>query len=142
MANRIDNLKKGDGFDTHPERINRDGRPKKYVSLLKESGYKLSEINDSIQVMMAMTEQELKEVFDNKNATILEKTIAGAMQKSLKNGSLYSLDTLLSRVFGKPKESIDTNNKTDLTGKIVIEVKNSNTPIANRETDIDIIRNV
>lgn len=142
MANKLDNLKKGDGFDTHPERINREGRPKKYVSLLKESGYKLSEINDSIQVMMAMTEQELKGVFDNKNATILEKTIAGAMQKSLKNGSLYSLDTLLSRVFGKPTEKVDQTNKTDLTGKIVIEIKNSNTPIANRETDIDLIRNV
>ena len=84
---------------------NPNGRPKKYVSLLKDSGYKLSEINDTIQTMMSMTMDELKEVFDNPSGTILEKTIANAMIKSLKKGSLYSLDTLLTRVYGKPKET-------------------------------------
>lgn len=86
---------------------NPNGRPRKYVTLLKEQGYKLSEINDTIQVMMSMNTTELKEVYDNPKATILEKTIAGAMNKSLIKGSLYSLDTLLSRVYGKPKEQLD-----------------------------------
>jgi hypothetical protein len=86
---------------------NPNGRPRKYVTLLKEQGYKLSEINDTIQVMMSMNTTELKEVYDNPKATILEKTIAGAMNKSLIKGSLYSLDTLLSRVYGKPKEQVD-----------------------------------
>jgi hypothetical protein len=76
------------------------GRPKKYVSLLRDAGYKLSEINDTIQVMMAMDLDELKSVFDNPKATILEKTIANAMRKSLQKGSLYSLETLLTRVYG------------------------------------------
>ena len=62
---------------------NPNGRPRKYVSLLKEQGYKLSEINDTIQSMMAMDMDELKAVFDNPKATILEKTIANAMRKSL-----------------------------------------------------------
>ena len=90
--------------------LNPNGRPKKYVSLLKESGYKLSEINDTIQAMMAMDMDELKSVWDNKHATILEKTIANAMITSLKKGSLYSLETLLSRAFGNPKQM------TELTG--------------------------
>ena len=87
--------------------LNPNGRPRKYVTLLKEQGYKLSEINDTIQVMMSMNTTELKEVFDNPKATILEKTIAGAMNKSLIKGSLYSLDTLLTRVYGKPNEQLD-----------------------------------
>jgi hypothetical protein len=136
MANKLDNLKKGDGFDTHPERINRNGRPRKYVSLLKESGYKLSEINDTIQNMMAMDLDELKTVWDNPQATILEKTVANAMRKSLEKGSLYSLETLLTRVYGKPKETIDTNNKTDFNGKIQIELKGSDIPLAKREIDV------
>jgi len=89
---------------------NPNGQPKKYVSLLKESGYKLSEINDTIQAMMAMDMDELKSVWDNPRATILEKTIANAMMTSLKKGSLYSLETLLSRAFGNPKQM------TELTG--------------------------
>ena len=123
MANKLDNLKKGDGFDTHPERINREGRPRKYVSLLKDAGYKLSEINDTIQNMMAMDIQELKGVYENPQATILEKTIASAMRKSLEKGSLYSLETLLTRVYGKPKETAEVTND----GKIEVVFLNGKT---------------
>lgn len=87
------------------ETRNPNGRPKKYVTLLKEQGYKLSEVNDTIQTIMAMDIAELKAVWDNPKATILEKTIANALMTSLKKGSLYSIDTLLSRVYGKPKET-------------------------------------
>lgn len=115
----------GQGFHTNPERINREGRPRKYVSLLKESGYKLAEINDTIQSMMAMDLDELKQVWDNPKATILEKTIANAMKKSLEKGSLYSLETLLTRVYGKPKEQVDMNvdNKVEVVfvkGKTIL----------------------
>jgi hypothetical protein len=115
---------------------NPNGRPRKYVSLLKDQGYKVSEINDTIQVMMSMDFDELKTVWDNPKATILEKTIAAAMRKSLEKGSLYSLETLLTRVYGKPKETLDTTNKTELTGKIQVEVITSGVPLANRETDV------
>ncbi len=89
------------------KRRNLEGRPRKYVSLLKEQGYKLAEINDSIQVLMSMTDKELASVWDNPNATALEKTVAKALLKSMNGGSLYSMDTLLSRVYGKPKEQVD-----------------------------------
>jgi len=93
---------------------NPNGRPRKYVTLLKEQGYKLSEINDTIQVMMSMDMEELNAVYKNPKATILEKTIAGAMNKSLQKGSLYSLDTLLTRVYGKPKEQYDIQQDTKI----------------------------
>ena len=96
------------------EVANPNGRPRKYVSLLKDQGYKLSEINDTIQNMMAMDLDELKAVWDNPKATIMEKTVAAAMRKSLEKGSLYSIDTLLTRVYGKPKETTAVEN----SGKI------------------------
>jgi len=96
------------------EVANPNGRPRKYVSILKDAGYKLAEINDTIQNMMAMDLEELKKVYDNPKATILEKTIANAMVKSLQKGSLYSLETLLTRVYGKPKETSSVEN----SGKI------------------------
>lgn len=96
------------------EVANPNGRPRKYVSLLKDAGYKVSEINDTIQNMMAMDLEELADVYENPKATILEKTIANAMVKSLQKGSLYSLETLLTRVYGKPKETSTVEN----TGKV------------------------
>lgn len=107
------------------ETMNPNGRPKKYVSLLKDAGYKLSEINDTIQTMMAMDLDELADVFKNPKATVLERTIANAMRKSLEKGSLYSLETLLTRVYGKPKESahVTTDNRIEVVyveGKTIL----------------------
>jgi len=89
------------------ETANPNGRPKKFTTLMKEEGYKLSEVNDSIQAIMSMDEKTIKEVLKNEDATMLEKTVARAIIKSYEKGSLYSMDTLLSRVFGKPKETVD-----------------------------------
>jgi poly-beta-hydroxyalkanoate depolymerase len=107
------------------ETMNPNGRPRKYVSVLKEQGYNLWEINDTIQTMMAMDVQELKSVYDNPKATILEKTIANAMVKSLQKGSLYSLETLLTRVYGKPKETaqVTTDSRIEVVfvkGKTIL----------------------
>ena len=92
----------------HDPRRNTEGAPRKYVSQLTELGYKKSEVTDTIQAMMAMTMDELKTVWENPKATILEKTVANAMRKSLEKGSLYSLETLLSRVYGSPKQETQT----------------------------------
>jgi hypothetical protein len=108
MANNpnvLDNLKpfkKGED-----ERRHLEGRPKKFTTLLKEHGYTLSEVNDSIQAIMSMDEKQIKDVLKNDEATMLEKTVAKAIIKSYEKGSLYSMDTLLSRVYGKPKESVE-----------------------------------
>jgi len=101
--NAADNLK-----PIQPGEVrNPNGRPKKFTTLMKENGYKLAEVNDSIQAIMAMNEEQIKEVLENDDATMLEKTVAKAIIKSFEKGSLYSMDTLLSRVYGKPKEQID-----------------------------------
>jgi hypothetical protein len=108
------NLKNREGTQFKKgESGNPEGRPRKYVSLLKEQGYKLSEVNDAIQVLISMNEDELHEVLDNENATILEMTIAKAMINSLSSGSLNSVETLLNRVYGKPKETVDQNINGD-----------------------------
>lgn len=85
---------------------NPNGRPRKFVTLLKEQGYKRSEINDTIQAMLSMDMTELKGVYDDPRATILEKTVANALRKSLEKGTLYSIETLLTRVFGQPKQEV------------------------------------
>ena len=99
---------------------NPNGRPRKYVSLLVQQGYRRSEINDTIQAMLSMTVEELKSVYTNDKATILEKTIANAMRKSLEKGTLVSIETLLSRVFGNPKQETTTTmtviDKFDFNG--------------------------
>lgn len=122
MADKLDNLKKFEKGESG----NPNGRPKKYVSALKEQGYKPSEINDCILVMISMDLDELKDVWQNPKATILEKTIANALRKSLEKGSLYSIETLLSRAVGKPKESIDHTTNGETMRDIQVTIVNAN----------------
>ena len=88
---------------------NPNGRPRKYTTLLKSQGYKMSEINDTIQNILSMTVEELTEVWNNPKATVLEKTVANAIKKGIQKGSLYSMETLLSRVYGQPKQEVQNN---------------------------------
>jgi len=95
---------------------NPNGRPRKMVSLLIDQGYKLSEVNDTVQNLMAMTEDQLNTIFEDPLATALERTIANSILKSMRKGSLFSLETLLTRVYGKPKEQMDikSDNKIEV----------------------------
>ena len=86
---------------------NPNGRPRNFVCQLKDMGYNKQDINQTIENMMAMTLSELADIFKDDNCTILERTIANAMRKSLENGSLYSLETLISRVHGVPNQTIN-----------------------------------
>lgn len=95
---------------------NLKGRPKKFITTLKEQGYRQSEINETITAMLTLSLDELKVIHDDPNATILEKTIANALYKSWRKGSLYSIETLLTRTFGKPKETIDVDADIKFTG--------------------------
>ena len=110
-----------DGNKFEPgETGNPNGRPRKYVSTLQAQGYKLSEVNDAIQALMSMDLEELKTVAGNPKATVLEVTIAMAIKKSIDRGSLYSIETLLTRVYGKPKELTEATG----TQKIIVEYVN------------------
>ncbi len=101
---------------------NPKGRPKKLVPSMKIDGYKLTEINDTIQSIISMTVDELKMVWDNPKSTILEKTVAGALRKSLEKGNLESVETLINRVYGKPKEKLDlTSNGQSILVNINLE---------------------
>jgi hypothetical protein len=83
-------------------------------------GYNKQDINQTIENMMAMTLDELADIYKNEMSTILERTIANAMRKSLERGSLYSLETLISRVHGTPKAELDLN----ATGSLNVSILN------------------
>jgi hypothetical protein len=109
---KIENLKpfaKG-----HDPRRNMLGAPRKFISNIKSSGYAHSEITDCLLVLLSMTIEELKQVHDNPEATVLEKTVANALVTSYKKGSLYSVETLLSRAIGTPKQTTDMVLQTSI----------------------------
>jgi hypothetical protein len=89
------------------KRRNINGRPRKFILELKDQGYKLSEVTDSIEVLISMTEEELTDIFNNPNSTVLEKVVSSAILKSIKRGDMTSIETLLNRAYGKAKEKVE-----------------------------------
>jgi hypothetical protein len=133
MANNPNHMKNLVPFKKGDKNINRNGRPRKFILELKEQGYKLSEVTDSIEILISMTEQELININRNKNSTVLEKVVASAILKSLKQGDLFSIETLLNRAYGKPKEKV----QADITiTNHTIKLKFGNNNEENDETDV------
>lgn len=98
---------KGNSFKDKPERRWIHGRPRKWVSTLKDRGYSIAEINDCIQNMLAMTREELIEIQKNKASTIIEVNIATAIIKDISRGEFKTAEMLLSRRFGFPKQQLE-----------------------------------
>ena len=96
------------GYDIRREG---NGRPKKYITQLNSIGYTNTEIIETLRVLLSMTIFELHEVFSTPNATILELSIAKSLVKSIERGNIYTLNELLNRILGKPKETTQINEK-------------------------------
>lgn len=92
-------------FTKNDPRINRSGAPRKVVSTLSGIGYSNKEIQDTIRNITSLTEKEVKEVAANQDCSILERTVAKAMLQGLQKGSLWNLETVITRAFGKPIET-------------------------------------
>jgi hypothetical protein len=112
---------------------NPKGQPRKLISSLKMNGYTKSEAALTINSMLAMTLDELEVVY--KNGDILERTIAAALRKSLEKGSLYSLDTLLSRTHGKPTEMVEVNAEIQKT--ITVQFGSGNNQLQSTSSAMD-----
>jgi hypothetical protein len=118
IANQGKKFVKGD------KRINKNGRPRKWISEIKDQGYTLSEITDAIQVLISLEPAKLEEIRNNPQSTVLEITIAAAILRSIQRGDLDSIETLITRVYGKPKEKIEQD--INITNH-VIKLKFGNT---------------
>lgn len=96
-------FKKGD------PRINREGRPRKFITQLEIEGYKKSEVDTTLKNILAMTQSEIAKVKTNPDATMLEKMIASIVLKANSYGDAWRMEQLLTRAFGSPTQKMDIN---------------------------------
>ncbi len=73
----------------------------------KSMRYTHDELRETIEVMLAYTAEELLATYNDNLASIYERIIAASLLLALKEKKFYTVETLLTRVCGKPKETID-----------------------------------
>jgi len=103
------------GFGSHPENINRNGRPKASRNVIKdlfieEFNVQLSssQANEMIMAMLCMTERQVSELGERDDVPFWLKMISKKMERDLSRGSIHLMEVLFDRVYGKPKETIDS----------------------------------
>jgi hypothetical protein len=84
---------------------NPSGRPRKIYSQLKDLGYSQAQAVETLQVLIALSLDELRKVEASEDCTALERIVAASIVNGHKKKSLYNVMAILERVYGKPKES-------------------------------------
>lgn len=84
------------------------GRPKKITTLAKELKYSLDDVRERIKFLMFKNHIELDAIRRNDKTLMLDKIIANALIKDLSKGQISTLDSLMTRVWGAPKQTVET----------------------------------
>jgi hypothetical protein len=101
------------GFDP---RRNLKGADRKLIVHEDLEGYNKRQIEDTVKILAILTLHELKIIEADEYRTILERTVARALIKGFEKGSLFNLETTLTRSIGAPNQSVDNN----VAGKVEI----------------------
>lgn len=89
-------------------RRNLRGRPKKLISVLTAEGYSLTQVIDTIGVLLALSLDELKFISDDRLSeySALERIVAQSLLRDHRYGRLDALSILLDRCYGKAVNKI------------------------------------
>jgi hypothetical protein len=95
---------------------NPNGRPKKVETVLKDfflSEYNIKltagQTNDIIRGILSKSRTELIELAKNEDLPFWISMIAKKATRDYEKGSIHLLELLFDRVYGKPKETIESN---------------------------------
>ena len=105
-------FKKGNKLGKPPmkgEVRNPNGRPKKYITELRHlgPGYTKTQVMDTVNLMLSLTQDELIDICADINASALEKTLAKNISIGIFEGDMRNIWIAIERLWGKPTQDIN-----------------------------------
>jgi uncharacterized protein (UPF0297 family) len=113
---------KDKGFDKRPENINRDGRPKKIYTILKEKGFSKDDITTAFGEMLWYTLPELKKVYEDEDKPAITRIVANQIFTALKNSDYSKIKEIMQYVIGMPVQKIE-DGKADNPIQVIVSEK-------------------
>jgi hypothetical protein len=120
MANKENLI--GKGFETNPQNINKNGRPKKIYTILKEIGYSKEDIKTCFGELLWYNESDLIEIIKDKEKPIITQITAKALIEAKDKGEFNKIKEILEQTVGKPMQSIEVQKNEPLTNITITEV--------------------
>lgn len=87
------------------------GRPPKVTTQARRAGYTLDDVRARIKVLIQMNIKQMDEIILSETSIMLDKIIANALVTDFKKGYIHTLDSLLTRVWGAPKQTIENTGR-------------------------------
>jgi len=119
------NIKPSDntnGFQMNPQNINREGRPRKIYTIIKETGFAPEDAIAVFSEFAYYTVKDLEKVEKDETKPALLRIVAGAISEAYKQKNFPKIKEILEYVIGKPNQPIQlSGNFTDT--KHVVEFK-------------------
>lgn len=119
----IENFKgkeNSNGFAKNPQNGNKNGRPKKWISLinakLKEKGFepaKKSEIEEVYLQLVNLPEENLKKLLLDKKQPMLVRIVIKNILDSKRGFDI--VEKILDRAIGKPMQKMETEMKNEIS---------------------------
>jgi hypothetical protein len=96
----------GKGFDAHPENINKQGRPLKLFTILKDCGFSKSDGREAIHQLF-WSNETLEETIASPSSPPIMKIVAGVMKDAIAKKKWYIVQDLFTQAYGQPKQEIE-----------------------------------
>lgn len=109
MASRKDIYKYANGFDKNPKNINRNGRPKKIYTILRESGFGKDDILTVFRELVWYTLPELDKIFKDSSKPAIIRITANQIYNAMQNNDMTKIKEIMQYTLGMPKQQIDSD---------------------------------
>ena len=86
-----------------------NGRKPKIYTVLKEKGYSKEDITTAFGEIAWYTEDELNEVYDDKDLPIITRIVAAQYTKALQKFDWSKIKEIMEHVIGKPNQKIEAD---------------------------------
>ena len=94
------------GFGENPDNINRSGRPKKLLTILKEKGFGKDDIKTAMGELAWYTIEEARELMDDGSKPLIMKIVAGQFIEAFDKKDWNKIKEILEHTIGKPRQEI------------------------------------
>ena len=98
-----------EGFDKHPELINKKGRPLKVYTQIKKMGYSADDLKAAFQDAAWYDTKALKKIYEDETKPIILRILANQFYQALKKGDWNKIRDILEHTIGKPQQSLNVN---------------------------------
>ena len=95
------------GFQNNPQNINRNGRPKKIYTILKEKGFSKDDTITAFKEIAFYTLKELAELKTDESKPIITRIVAGQFVSAYEKQDWYKIKEILEHTIGRPVQQVN-----------------------------------